>query len=132
MIDSGRRTGGGWCGAACEPRVLSLEVVAWKKISVLSQPERCTERSEYAVVCPFHTIRMHKLVDAGTPQSSDMTSALATESLDRLPERWSCPSFMKYELQESLEPPRHRMQTSPSSRTVHSPASLRVLERLFA
>lgn len=57
-IDTDRCTGCGRCVGACEPHLLSLEVVRWKKFSVLHAPDRCTGCSQCAVVCPFHAITM--------------------------------------------------------------------------
>lgn len=60
-IDPQRCTGCGRCVAACEPHVLSLELVRWKKSAVLHAPDRCTGCSLCAVKCPFHAIAMQKL-----------------------------------------------------------------------
>jgi len=57
-IDPTRCTGCGWCVAACAPHVLSLEVVRWKKVSVLGEPHGCTGCSLCAATCPFHAITM--------------------------------------------------------------------------
>jgi len=59
-IDTRRCTGCGWCVAACDPGLLSLETVAWRKTSVLHDAGRCTGCSQCAVRCPFHVISMHK------------------------------------------------------------------------
>ena len=59
-IDTTRCTGCGWCVAACEPHLLSLEVVQWRKTSVLHDAERCTGCSDCAVTCPFRVITMRK------------------------------------------------------------------------
>ena len=59
-IDTARCTGCGRCVAACEPHVLSLEVVRWKKFAVLHDAQRCTGCSDCAVVCPFHVIKMRR------------------------------------------------------------------------
>jgi ferredoxin len=59
-IDTQRCTGCGQCVAACDPHLLSLEVVRWKKFSVLHEPERCTGCSLCAVKCPFDAITMRK------------------------------------------------------------------------
>jgi ferredoxin len=57
-IDPRRCTGCGRCVAACEPHLLSLEVVHWKKSSVLHDAHRCTGCSLCAVRCPFGAITM--------------------------------------------------------------------------
>ena len=59
-VDTGRCTGCGWCVAACNLQLLSLEVVRWKKRSVLHQPARCTGCSACALKCPVHAITMRK------------------------------------------------------------------------
>ena len=59
-IDAARCTGCGRCVGACEPHLLSLEVVRWKKFAVLHEPDRCTGCSLCAVTCPFHAIGMLK------------------------------------------------------------------------
>jgi ferredoxin len=59
-IDTTRCTGCGWCVAACEPHLLSLEVTQWRKHSVLHDALRCTGCSDCAVACPFHVIAMRK------------------------------------------------------------------------
>jgi ferredoxin len=69
-IDSSRCTGCGWCVAACDLHLLSLEVVQWRKSSTLHDADRCTGCSDCAVTCPFHVITMRKArpakaVDAG-------------------------------------------------------------------
>lgn len=61
QIDAQRCTGCGWCIAACEPHVLSLEVVHWKKVSVLHTPSACTGCSLCALKCPFNAITMQKV-----------------------------------------------------------------------
>jgi ferredoxin len=66
-IDPARCTGCGWCIAACPPHVLSLQVVDWKKRSVLDDAEGCTGCAQCAVRCPFGAIRMAKT--AGAPAS---------------------------------------------------------------
>lgn len=58
VIDTRRCTGCGWCVAACDLKLLSLEVVRWQKFSVLHEPQRCTGCSDCAVKCPFHAITM--------------------------------------------------------------------------
>jgi ferredoxin len=65
VIDTSRCTGCGWCVAACEPHLLSLEVARWKKHSVLHDALRCTGCSDCAVACPFHVISMRKGDDTG-------------------------------------------------------------------
>ena len=60
-----RCTGCGRCAAVCDPHLLSLEVVRWKKFAVLHGPERCTGCSACAVTCPFHAITMRKRVAVG-------------------------------------------------------------------
>lgn len=57
-IDPARCTGCGRCVAACEPHLLSLEVVQWKKSSVLHDADRCTGCSLCALRCPFDAITM--------------------------------------------------------------------------
>ncbi|WP_228763402.1 ATP-binding protein [Limnohabitans sp. 2KL-27] len=57
-IDAQRCTGCGWCVAVCPPHVLSLQVVAWRKRSVLHGPEACTGCSLCARRCPFGVITM--------------------------------------------------------------------------
>ncbi|VTU46403.1 Ferredoxin I (plasmid) [Variovorax sp. SRS16] len=59
-VDTARCTGCGWCVAACDIHLLSLEVVQWRKSSVLHEADRCTGCSDCAVVCPFHAITMRK------------------------------------------------------------------------
>jgi ferredoxin len=66
-IDPARCTGCGWCIAVCPPHVLSLQVVDWKKRSVLDDAEGCTGCAQCAVRCPFGAIRMAKT--AGAPAS---------------------------------------------------------------
>ncbi len=57
-VDPDRCTGCGRCVAACDAHLLSLEVVRWKKTSVLHDAERCTGCTLCAVKCPFHAITM--------------------------------------------------------------------------
>ena len=57
-VDPARCTGCGRCVAACDPHVLSLEVVRWKKTAVLHDPQRCTGCTLCAVRCPFDAIAM--------------------------------------------------------------------------
>lgn len=59
-IDPKRCTGCGRCVGACEPHLLSLEVLRWKKTAVLNGPERCTACSACAVVCPFAAISLRR------------------------------------------------------------------------
>lgn len=59
-IDSARCTGCGWCVAACDLHLLSLEVVQWRKTSTLQDAQQCTGCSDCAVACPFHVISMRK------------------------------------------------------------------------
>lgn len=72
-IDPARCTGCGWCIAVCPPHVLSLQVVDWKKRSVLDDAEGCTGCAQCAVRCPFGAIRMHKVQP---PDSSSSTHEL--------------------------------------------------------
>uniref|UniRef100_UPI000D3C13C2 ATP-binding protein n=1 Tax=unclassified Variovorax TaxID=663243 RepID=UPI000D3C13C2 len=60
VVDTARCTGCGWCVAACDLHLLSLEVAQRRKTSVLHQAERCTGCSDCAVACPFHVISMRK------------------------------------------------------------------------
>jgi ferredoxin len=65
-IDPGRCTGCGWCVGACSDlHLLSLEVVAWKKTSVLHQPERCTGCRACELKCPFGAITMRRVDQVG-------------------------------------------------------------------
>ena len=64
-IDTSRCTGCGHCVTVCDPHLLSLEVVRWKKFAVLHGPERCTGCSACAASCPFHAIAMRKRVAVG-------------------------------------------------------------------
>ena len=64
-IDTQRCTGCGRCVAVCDPHLLSLEVVRWKKFAVLHGSERCTGCSACAATCPFHAIAMRKRVAVG-------------------------------------------------------------------
>jgi ferredoxin len=64
-IDTGRCTGCGRCVAVCDPHLLSLEVVRWKKFAVLHEPGRCTGCNACAASCPFHAITLRKQVAAG-------------------------------------------------------------------
>ncbi len=59
-IDKGRCTGCGRCVAVCEPHLLSLEAVRWKKSSVLHDAHLCTGCSLCAGVCPFRAITMRR------------------------------------------------------------------------
>jgi ferredoxin len=59
-IDPKRCTGCGWCVAACELHLLSLETRRWVKVSVLQEPERCTGCNLCAVRCPFHAITLRR------------------------------------------------------------------------
>jgi ferredoxin len=59
-VDTARCTGCGWCVAACNLHLLSLDVVQWRKHSVLHDAQRCTGCSDCAVACPFHVITMRK------------------------------------------------------------------------
>ncbi len=64
-IDTQRCTGCGRCVAVCDPHLVSLEVVRWKKSAVLQEPERCTGCSARAVTCPFNGIAMSRPVEVG-------------------------------------------------------------------
>jgi ferredoxin len=59
-IDTAHCTGCGWCVAACDLHLLSLEVVQWKKTATLHNADQCTGCSDCAVKCPFHVITMRK------------------------------------------------------------------------
>lgn len=59
-VATARCTGCGWCVAACDLHLLSLEVTHGRKASVLHEPGRCTGCSDCAVACPFHVITMRK------------------------------------------------------------------------
>ena len=74
-VDPKRCTGRGRCVAACEPRLLSLEVVRWKKYSVLHDADRCTSCNACAVICPFHAITMR------TPRRGQASSTSANMTL---------------------------------------------------
>jgi ferredoxin len=64
-IDTHRCTGCGRCVAACDLHLLSLEVVRWRKSSVMHGPERCTGCSRCALRCPFDVITMRLRAGAG-------------------------------------------------------------------
>lgn len=64
-IDTEHCTGCGWCVAACPPRVLSLEAVAWRKRAVLHNAPACTGCSLCERRCPFGVIAMTKTPPAG-------------------------------------------------------------------
>ena len=51
-------TGCGWCVAACELHLLTLERMRWDKIAALHEPQRCTGCSQCAMRCPFGVIDM--------------------------------------------------------------------------
>jgi ferredoxin len=70
-IDPARCTGCGRCVAACEPHLLSLEVVQWKKSSVLHDADRCTGCSLCALRCPFDAITMRPQAK-GMPERSTL------------------------------------------------------------
>ena len=59
-IDPNRCTGCGRCVAACEPHVLSLETVDWRKRAVLDDAAGCTGCSQCALRCPFQAIAMKR------------------------------------------------------------------------
>ena len=68
VIDAARCTGCGWCVPTCEPALLSLETVQWKKTSVLHDAHRCTGCSLCARKCPFGAITMQRpLVNGAGP-----------------------------------------------------------------
>lgn len=71
-VDAARCTGCGWCVAACDLHLLSLEVVNWKKYSTLGDAHLCTGCSDCAVKCPFHAISMRKV---GPPVEANPTEA---------------------------------------------------------
>ena len=60
-VDPARCTGCGWCVAACDLHLLSLEVVEWKKYATLGAADLCTGCSDCAVKCPFHAISMRRV-----------------------------------------------------------------------
>lgn len=60
VIDPARCTGCGWCVPTCEPALLSLHTVQWKKTSVLHDAHRCTGCSLCALKCPFGAITMQR------------------------------------------------------------------------
>ncbi|MBS3910700.1 MAG: 4Fe-4S dicluster domain-containing protein [Hydrogenophaga sp.] len=60
VIDPARCTGCGWCVAVCPPHVLSLEVKAWRKTSLLHDEAGCTGCAKCAVKCPFGAITMQR------------------------------------------------------------------------
>jgi ferredoxin len=64
IVDPARCTGCGWCVAACDLHLLSLEVVQWRKTSTLHDADQCTGCSDCAVTCPFRAISMHKAPSA--------------------------------------------------------------------
>lgn len=68
-INPARCTGCGHCVAVCEPHLLSLEVLRWKKTAVLQDAPSCTGCNACAVTCPFRAIVM-RVVVAGTDASS--------------------------------------------------------------
>jgi ferredoxin len=57
-IDPGRCTGCGCCVSACDPQLLSLEAMRWKKSSVLHGPTRRTGCRLGARDCPLDAITM--------------------------------------------------------------------------
>lgn len=65
VIDTRSCTGCGRCVAVCDPHLLTLEVVRWKKFAVMHEPERCTGCSACAVACPFHAITMRRQARVG-------------------------------------------------------------------
>jgi len=69
VIDPRRCTGCGRCVAVCRPHLLSLEVIAWEKVSVLHDPQRCTGCNQCAYNCPFHAITMCSPAPADRPDS---------------------------------------------------------------
>lgn len=58
QADPGRCTGCGRCVPACELRLLSLEVLHWKKRAVLHGAEHCTGCRLCERRCPFGAITM--------------------------------------------------------------------------
>jgi len=69
VVDDTRCTGCGWCVAACDLHLLSLEVVAGRKTSTLHDAQACTGCSDCALRCPFHVITMRRS-GATTPASA--------------------------------------------------------------
>ncbi|MEK7344556.1 MAG: 4Fe-4S binding protein [Pseudomonadota bacterium] len=57
-IDRSRCTGCGWCVAVCPPHVLSLQLQAFKKTSLLHDAAACTGCKKCARRCPFGVITM--------------------------------------------------------------------------
>ena len=68
-VDADRCTGCGRCVAACEPRVLSLETMNWRKSAVLHRRDDCTGCSLCALKCPIQAITMKRPATTPPPDA---------------------------------------------------------------